>query len=52
VNELMLRSDGTTAGLDVAVVVPPPHAAAMIAITLAPAVNVKRLKFMGLSSRC
>jgi hypothetical protein len=53
VKELMLRSDGTVAvaGEFVAVLVPP-HAVAMIAIKLALAVNVKRLKFMGLSSRC
>jgi hypothetical protein len=54
VNELMLRSDGTVAvALGVAEPVPPPpHAVAMIAIKLALAVKVKRLKSMGLSSRC
>jgi hypothetical protein len=53
VNELMLRSDGTVAGLgEFDAVFVPPHAVAMIAIKLALAVNVKRLKSMGLSSRC
>jgi Mg2+/citrate symporter len=53
VNELMLRSEGTVTVLGefVAVLVPP-QAVAMIAIKLALAVNVKRLKSMGLSSRC